>query len=129
MLTLGLVCAKISAGAGYAIRHRRRRRRLGRFWRSEEVGGGWFRAEHPPLPSPTLHNLLNLLHSLNGTGANVMTKRTNAAHASLRRDAGSGRCASRTGGCPRRPRGKKSTGPPHTYPPLHNPPTAPTSNH
>src|SRR2546429_9897467 len=100
MLTLGLVCAKISAGAGYAIRRRRLRRRLGRFWRSEEVGGGWLRAEQPPLPSPTLHNLLNLLHSLNGTGANVMTKSTNAAHASLRRDAGSGRCPSRTGGGP-----------------------------
>src|SRR3989442_6545195 len=95
MLTLGLVCAKISAGAGYAIRHRRRRRRLGRFWRSEEVGGGWFRAEQPPLPSPPLHNLLNLLPSLNGTGANLMTKTNNADPASLRRDAGSGRCASR----------------------------------
>src|SRR2546426_11648086 len=117
MLTLGLVCAKISAGAGSEIGHRRRGRRLGRFWRSEEVGGGWFRAEQPPLPSPTLHNLLNLLHSLNGTGANVMTKRTNAAHASLRRDAGSGRCASRTGGGPGGPREKNNT----THPPQ-NPP-------
>src|SRR2546422_7051426 len=118
MLTLGLVCAKKSAGAGYAIRRRRLRRRLGRVWRSEEVGGGWFRAEQPPLPSPTLHNLLNLLHSLNGTGANVMTKRTNAAHASLRRDAGSGRCASRTGGGPRPPPAQKY----HTNPPASTPP-------
>src|SRR3989442_10901233 len=118
MLTLGLVCAKISAGAGYAIRRRRRRRRLGRFWRSEEVGGGWFRAEQPPLPSPTLHNLLNLLHSLNGTGANVMTKRTSAAHASLRRDAGKGRCAARTGGGATPPPGKKNKTRPHqNHPP------------
>src|SRR5256885_13395967 len=117
MLTLGLVCAKISAGAGYAIRRRRLRRRLGRFWRSEEVGGGWLRAEQPPLPSPTLHNLLNLLHSLNGTGANVMTKSTNAAHASLRRDAGSGRCASRTGGGAPRPPGPSKASQTHNTPP------------
>src|SRR5438876_3515188 len=57
MLTLGLVCAKISAGAGYAIRLRRLRRRLRRFGRLVEVGGGSFDPGQPP---PTFTNLRNL---------------------------------------------------------------------
>src|SRR5207249_3389433 len=47
MLTLGLVCAKISAGAGYAILLRRR---LGRFWRLVEAGGGCSAPSQPPQP-------------------------------------------------------------------------------
>src|SRR5438034_11830816 len=114
MLTLGLVCAKISAGAGYAIRRSRLRRRFGRFRRLVEVRGGWYGAGQPPLTSTTSRTSTNLPRQRrNGTGANVMTKRTNAAHASLRRDAGRGRCAPSTGGGPRRPRDKISTTTPH----------------
>lgn len=40
----------------------------------------------------------------NGTGENVITKRTSAAMASHWRERGSGRYASSTGGCPSRPR-------------------------
>src|SRR2546430_13710844 len=50
MLTLGLVCAKISSGAGYAIRRSRLRRRFGRFRRLVEVRGGWYGAYQPPKP-------------------------------------------------------------------------------
>src|SRR5438046_7341482 len=50
MLTLGLVCAKISAGAGYAILLRRR---LGRFWRLVEAGGGCSAPSQPPPTSTT----------------------------------------------------------------------------
>src|SRR6266550_1411106 len=50
MLTLGLVCAKISAGAGYAILLRRR---LGRFWRLMEAGGGCSAPSQPPPTSTT----------------------------------------------------------------------------
>src|SRR5437016_14095301 len=115
MLTLGLVCAKISAGAGYAILLRRR---MGRFWRLVEAGGGCSAPSQPPPTSTTSRPSTNLpVQILNGTGANVMTKSTNAAHASLRRDAGSGRCASRTGGCPRPPRDKVSTTHPQESPP------------
>src|SRR5437867_2058266 len=54
MLTLGLVCAKISAGAGYAILLRRR---LGRFWRLVEAGGGSFDSGQPPPTFTNLHSL------------------------------------------------------------------------
>src|SRR5438270_12851445 len=115
MLTLGLVCAKISAGAGYAILLRRR---IGRFWRLVEAGGGCSAPSQPPPTSTTSRPSTNLpVQILNGTGANVMTKSTNAAHASLRRDAGSGRSASRPGGRPRGARGKTST----THPPCRHP--------
>src|SRR5436309_10216923 len=50
MLTLGLVWVKISAGAGYAIRLRRR---LGRFWRLVEAGGGCSAPSQPPPTSTT----------------------------------------------------------------------------
>src|SRR2546425_9729561 len=128
MLPLGLVGVKISAGAGYAIRRSRLRRRLGRFRRLVEVRGGWYGAGHPPLTSTASTNLPNLLYSLNGIGASVTTKSNTAAHASVRRDGGSGRCASRTGGCPRRPRDNNSTSPPQMYHPTHNVPSATTSS-
>src|SRR5690349_25008840 len=70
----------------------------GRMGKVVKVGGGRRGAGQPPPTSPNLHNLPNLLQILNGTGANVMTKSTSAAHASTRRDLGRGRCASRTGG-------------------------------
>src|SRR6266571_7416214 len=58
MLTLGLVCATISAGAGYAILLRRR---LGRFWRLGEVVPLRANLHQPPQPPdpprPPLANL------------------------------------------------------------------------
>src|SRR5256885_15156225 len=99
MLALGLVCAKISAGAGYAIRRSRLRRRFGRFRRVVEVRGGWYGAGQPPLTSTTSRTSTNLPRQRrNGTGAEVMTKRNKGAHARLRRGARSGRRAASTGG-------------------------------
>src|SRR6266550_586010 len=58
MLTLGLVWVKISAGAGYAIRRSRLRRRLGRLGEVWEVGSERSNLLQPPEPpQPPLANL------------------------------------------------------------------------
>ena len=71
--------------------------RIWRLWRSTPLHFGLHNL-HNLQNLHNLHNLPNLLYSLNGTGANVMKKSTSAPHATTRRDAGSGRCASSTEG-------------------------------
>src|SRR4029077_13526517 len=82
-----------------------------------EVGRGTGE-KAPPFPRPSSP----FPQILNGTGANVTTNSASATHASQRRDAGSGRGASSTGGCARRPRANTSTSTPHTYQPHHQRP-------
>src|SRR5882672_610887 len=76
------------AGLRKDIRTADLRNTLGRW----EQGAGRSGATVRTAPCSRLRQILN------GAGANVMTKSTKAAQASTRRDAGSGRCASSTGG-------------------------------
>src|ERR1043166_3496449 len=94
-----------------------------------DPAGGWWRFGEA---GSTRDDLLEPPHrypsNVSGAGENVAANNATAAHQASTRDRGRGRSVSSTGGCPRRPRDRRSTSPPQMYQPNHRLPSAMTTN-